>query len=147
MRYGTVNFTVVGQICDICNMRRLHVVWSWDTYIAVFFTVFLQKPIRKGVISPTLMVEELGRRKVNHGVLFKDLIKFKLVDGKFDVLCIHWFITLSSSHRYVFVLLFICSNDQMKMLLFLGTLCSQVLQPIGPGQKRRSKWFLLSNSF
>nr|XP_019707974.1 LOW QUALITY PROTEIN: protein ENHANCED DISEASE RESISTANCE 2-like [Elaeis guineensis] len=28
------------------------------------------KPIRKGVISPTLMVEEVGRRKVNHGELY-----------------------------------------------------------------------------
>ncbi|GLT55441.1 hypothetical protein SLA2020_285610 [Shorea laevis] len=27
-------------------------------------------PIRKGVIGPTLMVEELGRRKVNHGDLY-----------------------------------------------------------------------------
>ncbi|PON44328.1 START-like domain containing protein [Trema orientale] len=28
------------------------------------------KPIRKGVVGPTLMVEELGRRKVNHGDLY-----------------------------------------------------------------------------
>ncbi|KAB5552818.1 hypothetical protein DKX38_010129 [Salix brachista] len=28
------------------------------------------KPIRKGVIGPTLMVEELGRRKVNHGDVY-----------------------------------------------------------------------------
>ncbi|KAG4136770.1 hypothetical protein ERO13_D07G028500v2 [Gossypium hirsutum] len=30
----------------------------------------VQKPIRKGVIGPTLMVEELGRRKVNDGDLY-----------------------------------------------------------------------------
>jgi len=28
----------------------------------------VQKPIRKGIVGPTLMVEELGRRKVNDGV-------------------------------------------------------------------------------
>lgn len=28
------------------------------------------KPIRKGVVGPTLMVEDLGRRKVNHGDLY-----------------------------------------------------------------------------
>jgi len=30
----------------------------------------LQKPIRRGVVGPTLMVEELGRRKVNNGVKY-----------------------------------------------------------------------------
>ena len=30
----------------------------------------LQKPIRRGVVGHTLMVEELGRRKVNSGVSF-----------------------------------------------------------------------------
>lgn len=36
-----------------------------DIYDLIFL---LQKPIRKGVVGHTLMVEELGRRKVAHGV-------------------------------------------------------------------------------
>lgn len=43
------------------------------TFISVFSTIkvfSVQKPIRQGVVGPTLMVEELGRRKVNNGVKY-----------------------------------------------------------------------------
>lgn len=42
---------------------------QFDSYLILTQPFFLvQKHIRKGVIGPTLKVEELGRRKVNHGV-------------------------------------------------------------------------------
>ncbi|XP_058067520.1 protein ENHANCED DISEASE RESISTANCE 2-like isoform X2 [Magnolia sinica] len=40
------------------------------------------KPIRKGVVSNTLMVEELGRRKVNHGDVFVLRFSNRLDDTK-----------------------------------------------------------------
>lgn len=30
--------------------------------------LIVQLPIRRGVVGPTLMIEEAGRQKVNHGV-------------------------------------------------------------------------------
>lgn len=42
---------------------------QFDSYLILTQPFSLvQKHIRKGVIGPTLKVEELGRRKVNHGV-------------------------------------------------------------------------------
>ena len=36
-----------------------------------FVNILFQEPIRKGAVSHTLMVEELGRRRVNHGVVLQ----------------------------------------------------------------------------
>nr|AWA44761.1 hypothetical protein SS88P14_000002 [Saccharum spontaneum] len=36
------------------------------------------EPIRKGAVSHTLMVEELGRRRVNHGVVLRDVYVLRL---------------------------------------------------------------------
>jgi len=36
-----------------------------------FVNILFQEPIRKGAVSHTLMVEELGRRRVNHGVVLR----------------------------------------------------------------------------
>lgn len=43
----------------------------------------VQKPIRRGVIGPTLMVEELGRRRFNHGVRSCKFYMFILLGSKF----------------------------------------------------------------
>ncbi|XP_038890260.1 protein ENHANCED DISEASE RESISTANCE 2 isoform X1 [Benincasa hispida] len=40
------------------------------------------KPIRRGVVGPSLMVEELGRRKVNHGDVYVLRIYNRLDDSK-----------------------------------------------------------------
>jgi hypothetical protein len=42
-----------------------------ETYFLL--NILLQEPIRKGVVSHTLMVEELGRQKVNNGVVAQPL--------------------------------------------------------------------------
>lgn len=44
-----------------------------------FLFYFVQKPIRRGVVGHTLMVEELGRRKVNHGVEALFVLSFSLI--------------------------------------------------------------------
>lgn len=49
---------------------------------------YVQKPIRKGVVGPTLMVEELGRRKVNDGVKFLHTILFAFT--KLNWLYVHF---------------------------------------------------------
>lgn len=36
-----------------------------------FLNILRQEPIRKGAVSHTLMVEELGRQRVNHGVMLQ----------------------------------------------------------------------------
>ncbi|XVF48476.1 hypothetical protein PTKIN_Ptkin03bG0193400 [Pterospermum kingtungense] len=52
-------------------------MWVRPLFQFIYFYIFLvadmllvQRPIRKGVIGPTLMVEELGRRKVRNGDLY-----------------------------------------------------------------------------
>lgn len=56
---------------EYCHLRFL---FLRGKFVAMFKRDFHEnpgiKPIRKGVISPTLMVEEVGRRKVNHGELY-----------------------------------------------------------------------------
>lgn len=59
---------------------------------------WLQKPIRRGVVGHTLMVEELGRRKVNHGVMACISFEFQ-----FDLLS-----------RFVMI---------VQVFLFLGRMC------------------------
>ena len=41
-----------------------------SVFVFLILVYLVQKPIRKGVIGHTLMIEEAGRQKVNHEVKF-----------------------------------------------------------------------------
>ena len=45
-----------------------------------------QDPVRKGVVSHTLMVEELGRRKINHKVAMVQLC----IEPSVAMKCMNW---------------------------------------------------------
>ncbi|CAK7338509.1 unnamed protein product, partial [Dovyalis caffra] len=64
IRSGISSFECCTGVLDALRSLKVGIV------PAVEFAVVVEKPIRKGVIGPTLMVEELGRRKVNHGDVY-----------------------------------------------------------------------------
>lgn len=94
-----------------------------------------QKPIRRGVVGPTLMLEEVGRRKVYYGVNLYLLLTFK------------WFYTMQPLNLLVNLEHFQVAVDAC-FSLFTGCLRSTVFQSIGWIKEGRSKfWRHINYSF
>ncbi|KAL1194850.1 Protein ENHANCED DISEASE RESISTANCE 2-like [Cardamine amara subsp. amara] len=70
--FGSVYHLGVNKIGhEYCNLRYLYIRGK---YVEMYKKDPHEnpdiKPIRRGVIGPTMMIEELGRRKVNHGDVY-----------------------------------------------------------------------------